>query len=51
MLRKAIHTETALERAEITQLSNAHVVNSNPTFALERAEITQLSNTIHGIVS
>ena len=36
--------ETALERAEITQLSNLNSETSTSLFALERAEITQLSN-------
>ena len=34
----------ALERAEITQLSNTLPVQSISATALERAEITQLSN-------
>ena len=37
---------TALERAEITQLSNPLGKNSDTLDALERAEITQLSNSI-----
>ena len=35
----------ALERAEITQLSNEHTMELLDKAALERAEITQLSNT------
>ena len=34
----------ALERAEITQLSNDELLNYIEYYALERAEITQLSN-------
>ena len=34
----------ALERAEITQLSNTLTENGKSAIALERAEITQLSN-------
>ena len=36
--------KAALERAEITQLSNTDEVNNDADSALERAEITQLSN-------
>ena len=36
---------TALERAEITQLSNGVQAQAEMQNALERAEITQLSNT------
>ena len=35
----------ALERAEITQLSNTAGISSIRSSALERAEITQLSNS------
>ena len=38
------HRKSALERAEITQLSNYYVHPDDFTIALERAEITQLSN-------
>ena len=38
----------ALERAEITQLSNTLTENGKSAIALERAEITQLSNTHKG---
>lgn len=34
----------ALERAEITQLSNLHMSRTQSQVALERPEITQLSN-------
>ena len=36
--------KTALERAEITQLSNKALACESTAKALERAEITQLSN-------
>ena len=41
----------ALERAEITQLSNSSHVIIFTVPALERAEITQLSNYLHILIA